>query len=64
MGAVEGAGRTVRPSNPPTRVGNVVIFSNGQWRMLTRGEQSALDKGKPLVIPTPPYFPWREIVYK
>lgn len=54
----------MRPSNPPTRVGNVVIFSNGQWRMLTRGEQSALDKGKPLVIPTPPYFPWREIVYK
>jgi hypothetical protein len=57
------AERERRPPNPPMRVGNVVIFANGEVRQLTRRQAAALAQGKELVLPTPPHRLWKEVAY-
>jgi len=54
----------VKPPNPPTRVDDVVIFPNGEVQQLSKKQQRALDRGEELILPTPPTWPWREIVYR
>jgi hypothetical protein len=55
--------RERRPPNPPTRVGNVVIFANGEVQQLTRRQVWERTRGKELILPTPPRRLWKEVVY-
>jgi 5-formyltetrahydrofolate cyclo-ligase len=55
--------RERRPPNPPTRVGNVVIFANGEVKQLSLKQAAALAEGKELLLPTPPHRLWKEVAY-
>jgi hypothetical protein len=57
------AEREWKPPNPPTRVDDVVIFPNGEVQQLTAKQVTALDRGDEVVLPMPPTWPWKEIIY-
>jgi hypothetical protein len=58
------AERERRPPNPPTRVDDLVVFPNGEVQYLSTEQAAALDRGDEVVLPMPPTYPWKQIIYK